>query len=64
MNTPRLLLLSALVSGLCAQAFAQNLSQLYEAARVYDATYLSAKSQYEANLYRAEQAKACCLRWA
>ena len=58
MKTPRLLLLTALVSATCAPAMAQNLSQLYEAARVYDATYQSAKSQYEANLYRAEQAKA------
>jgi outer membrane protein len=39
-------------------AQAQNLSTLYEAARVYDATYQSAKSQYEANLAKAEQAKA------
>jgi outer membrane protein len=58
MKTPRLLLLCALVSAVCAPAFAQNLSQLYEAARAYDATYQSAKSQYEANLYKAEQAKA------
>jgi outer membrane protein len=58
MKTPRLLLLSALVSAACMPAFAQNLSQLYEAARAYDATYQAAKSQYEANLYRAEQAKA------
>jgi outer membrane protein len=39
-------------------AQAQNLTQLYEAARAYDATYQSAKSQYEANLAKAEQAKA------
>jgi outer membrane protein len=58
MKTPRLILLSALVSASYAPAMAQNLSQLYESARAYDATYQSAKSQYEANLYRAEQAKA------
>jgi outer membrane protein len=38
-------------------AHAQSLVDLYEAARVYDATYQSAKSQYEANLARADQAK-------
>jgi outer membrane protein len=32
--------------------------QLYESARGYDATWQSAKAQYDANLYRAEQAKA------
>ena len=37
---------------------AQNLSQLYEAARAYDAAYQSAKSQYEANLAKAAQANA------
>jgi outer membrane protein len=58
MTTPRLLLLSALVGAACAPAFAQNLAQLYDAARAQDATYLSAKSLYEANLYKAEQAKA------
>jgi outer membrane protein len=41
-----------------ASAWGQSLSQLYESARSYDATYQSAKSQYEANLARAEQAKA------
>jgi outer membrane protein len=39
-------------------AQAQSLSELYEAASTYDATYQAAKSQYEANLARAEQAKA------
>ncbi|WP_300652939.1 TolC family protein, partial [Hydrogenophaga sp.] len=39
-------------------AQAQSLVELYEAARGFDATYLSARSQYEANLFRAEQAKA------
>jgi outer membrane protein len=41
-----------------SSASAQNLTQLYESARAYDAIYQSAKSQYEANLARAEQAKA------
>lgn len=59
MKTPRLALIAALVASAYAPAvFAQDLSQLYEAARAYDATYQSAKSLYEANLYKAEQAKA------
>ncbi len=37
---------------------AQTLLQLYESARAYDATWQSAKAQYDANLFRAEQAKA------
>ena len=37
---------------------AQSLLTLYEAARGFDTTYLSAKSQYEANLARADQARA------
>ncbi len=37
---------------------AQNLLELYDLARGFDATYQSAKSQYDANLFRAEQAKA------
>jgi outer membrane protein len=41
-----------------AQLHAQSLTDLYQAASTYDATYLGAKSQYEANLARAEQAKA------
>ncbi len=41
-----------------SSAQAQSLSQLYQAASTYDATYQAAKSQYEANLARAEQAKA------
>jgi outer membrane protein len=39
-------------------ANAQNLTDLYQAASSYDATYQAAKSQYEANLFRAEQANA------
>jgi outer membrane protein len=39
-------------------AHAQSLAELYQAASAYDATYQAAKSQYEANLSRAEQAKA------
>jgi outer membrane protein len=46
------------VTTLWGIAQAQSLSELYQAASAYDATYQAAKSQYEANLARAEQAKA------
>ena len=39
-------------------ARAQSLLELYEAARSYDASYQSARSQYEATLARAEQSRA------
>lgn len=44
--------------GALVPAQAQSLVEIYEAARAYDATYLSAKSQYDADLAKAEQAKA------
>jgi outer membrane protein len=53
----RLPLACALAACFAAQAQAQNLVQLYDAALAYDATYQSAKSLYDANLARAEQAK-------
>jgi outer membrane protein len=37
---------------------AQSLLELYESARGYDAAFQSAKAQYEANLHKADQAKA------
>jgi len=40
------------------QVQAQSLVDLYESARAFDATYQSAKLQYDANLARAEQARA------
>ena len=48
----------ALLLALASAAQAQSLAELFEAARGYDATYLAARSQYEANLARAQQAKA------
>ncbi|MDO9434652.1 TolC family outer membrane protein [Hydrogenophaga sp.] len=39
-------------------AQAQSLIELYEAARGFDATYLSARSQYDASLAQAAQARA------
>jgi outer membrane protein len=59
MKTFRLLPLTlALGAALALPAQAQSLLDLYESARSYDATYQSAKAQYEANLYKADQAKA------
>ncbi|AEG92186.1 TolC family outer membrane protein [Ramlibacter tataouinensis] len=43
---------------LAAPVRAQTLLELYEAARGYDATWQSARAQYDANLHRAEQARA------
>ena len=55
----RLLPLSvALGSAFAGPVRAQSLIELYESARAYDATWQSAKAQYDANLFRAEQAKA------
>jgi outer membrane protein len=39
-------------------AHAQNLVDLYDSARAFDANYQSAKLQYDANLAKADQAKA------
>jgi outer membrane protein len=59
MKLLRLLPLSlALGAAFAPPAQAQSLSQLYESARAYDAAWQSAKAQYDANLFRAEQAKA------
>jgi outer membrane protein len=55
---PSLPLAAGLAIAFAAPARAENLLQLYESARAYDATWQSAKAQYDANLYRAEQAKA------
>jgi outer membrane protein len=62
--SPRLRLLPlyvAMASCLVASAQAQSLVDLYTAARGYDATYQSAKSQFDATLAKAEQAKALLL---
>lgn len=52
---PLTLSLAAVLTG---TAQAQSLIQLYEAAKGYDAAYKAAQSQYQANLSKAEQAKA------
>jgi outer membrane protein len=63
MNLPRRLhapwpLAASLAAAFAAPVHAQSLLSLYESARAYDATWQSAKAQYDANLYRAEQARA------
>ncbi|MDB5743607.1 MAG: type secretion outer membrane protein TolC family [Polaromonas sp.] len=46
------------LAGLAPLAQAQSLVELYESARAFDAGFQSAKLQYEANLARADQARA------
>ena len=46
------------LAALAPLAQAQSLVELYESARAFDATYQSAKLQYDANLARADQARA------
>lgn len=58
---PALLTLIGLATGLSALStplHAQSLDELYQAARDYDASYRGARSQFEATLARADQAKA------
>ncbi len=62
MKTYRLLPLTlAIGAALALPVRAQSLLELYDAARGHDAAYQSAKSQYEANLAKADQAKAALL---
>ncbi|MEY4977703.1 MAG: outer membrane protein TolC precursor [Pseudomonadota bacterium] len=48
----------ALSSAFASAAQAQSLTQLFEAAKAYDAGFKSAQAQYQANLSRAEQSRA------
>jgi outer membrane protein len=48
-------------ASICTSAQAQSLVDLYNAARNYDASYQSAKSQFDATLAKAAQAKALML---
>ena len=50
--------LAATFAALALPVHAQNLVQLYEAARDYDATYQSARATFDATIARAAQAKA------
>lgn len=53
---PLVLAVASALLSLGAQA--QNLAELYDSARAFDAAYQSAKLQYDANLAKAEQARA------
>lgn len=61
-TTMRASLLSLAMASLWASvspaAQAQSLIELYESARAYDATYQSARLQFDANVARADQARA------
>ena len=62
MKTFRLLpLIAAVSAALAVPAHAQSLVNLYESARGFDASYQSAKSQFDATLAKADQAKAAIL---
>jgi outer membrane protein len=50
-----------LVAGVALPAQAQNLVTLYESARSFDASYQSAKSQFDATLAKSAQARAAIL---
>ena len=58
MNLRTLPLTLALMAAFAGTAQAQSLATLYEAAKSHDATFKAARSQYEATLAKAEQAKA------
>ena len=55
---PALPALASLLLALPGLAGAQSLRELYEAARAYDATYLSARALADSAQYRTEQAEA------
>jgi outer membrane protein len=55
---------AALAAAFAGPVHAESLLELYESARAYDATWQSAKAQYDANLFKAEQAKAGMLPFA
>jgi outer membrane protein len=63
MNVLRLLPLTSAIGlaigfALAPAAQAENLLELYQSARAFDATWQSARSQYDANLARAAQSRA------
>ncbi len=57
-TVPLSLAIASALMMLAAPAQAQSLVALYESARAFDASYQSAKLQYDASLARADQAKA------
>ena len=54
-------LFAAISTAVALPVQAQSLVKLYEAARSFDASYQSAKSQFDATLAKADQAKAAIL---
>ena len=56
--TPVSLAIGLALAATAPFAKGQSLVELYESARAFDASYQSAKLQYDANLARADQAKA------
>ena len=54
-------LVTAVSAALSLPVQAQSLVELYQAARSFDASYQSAKSQFDASLAKAEQAKSAVL---
>ena len=58
MNVLRLIPLAGFLGALAAPAHAEGLLELYQAAQAYDATWQSARSSYDATVYRGEQARA------
>ncbi|RYX95164.1 MAG: channel protein TolC [Comamonadaceae bacterium] len=57
-RVPLVLALASVLAALAPAVQAQNLVELYDSARAFDASYQSARLQYDANLFRAAQAKA------
>ena len=55
---PRTVLSAVIGLALTSTAQAQSLIEMFDMAKGYDATYQSAKSQFQANLAKAEQGKA------
>lgn len=55
-TSPRLLALGALTLGFGLPAYAQSLEELYNAAKDYDASYLSARAQAQSAQYKSAQA--------
>ena len=53
MTKPGWFLLASALTALAPSAQAQSLVELYESARAFDATYQSARLQYDANLAHA-----------
>ena len=58
MKVLRLLPLAGMIGALAAPVHAEGLLELYQAAQAYDATWQSARSTYDATVYRGEQARA------